>query len=63
MVNNSNAVIIENFLDARGLDGDSFTWTPPGGSPLKWVCGEWTRELLGDNFNQITATFRQVFEP
>ena len=64
MVDNANADTIETFLDARGVDGDSFGWTPPSSSTaLRWVCQEWNRELLGENFNRIDTTFRQVFEP
>jgi phage-related protein len=64
MVDNVDADIIEAFLDARAADSASFDWTPPGElTSYKWVCEEWTRELKGDEFNQISATFRQVFEP
>jgi len=64
MVNDTDANTIETFLDDRAADSASFDWTPPGESTAyKWVCEEWTRDLLGDEFNQISATFRQVFEP
>jgi phage-related protein len=64
MVNDTDADTIETFLDARADDANSFDWTPPGeNSSYKWVCREWTRRLLGDGFNQINATFSQIFEP
>lgn len=64
MVNNTDADTIEGFLDARAYDNASFDWTPPSSSTnYKWICREWTRRLIGDNFNEINATFSQVFEP
>lgn len=64
MVNDTDADTIETFLDARADDANAFDWTPPGeGSSYKWVCREWTRQLLSDGFNQINATFSQIFEP
>jgi len=64
MVDNTDADTIETFLDARAADSASFDWTPPGESTsYKWVCEEWSRELMGDGFNQISATLRQVYEP
>lgn len=59
-----DAIIVEAFLDARGLDSESFTWTPPDSSTAyKWVCASWNKELFDIGRNRITATFRQVFEP
>ena len=64
MVNNTDADTIETFLDARAEDGLSFDWTPPSSSTAyRWVCREWTRRLLGDDFNEISTAFSQVFEP
>lgn len=63
MVNNTDADTIETFLDARADDSQSFDWTPPNEiTSYKWVCAEWTKRIVGDNFNQINATFRQVYE-
>ena len=64
MVDNTDADTIETFLDARAVDSNSFDWTPPDSSTsYKWVCEQWTREIMGEDFNNISATFRQVFEP
>lgn len=53
---------ILTFLRARG-GSDSFDWTDPNGYAGKWVCSEWKSSQSGCNFNDIAATFRQVFEP
>jgi phage-related protein len=64
IVKDADADIIETFLNARAADAASFDWTPPDtATALKWVCLNWTRDLIGFNVNQIEATFRQVFEP
>lgn len=64
MVDNTDADTIETFLDARGEDGQSFDWTPPHeATAYKWVCDEWNKRIVGENFNEISAVFRQVFEP
>lgn len=63
-VKNADADTIENFLDARAADGQSFTWTPPDTTTAyKWVCQQYDKEVIGPNFNIIKASFRQVFEP
>lgn len=63
MVNDTNAGVIEAFLDARGVDGDFFDWTPPdSATSYKWTCPEWSKRVIGDNFNEINATFVQVFD-
>jgi phage-related protein len=63
MVKDADATTIEDFLDARGEDGQSFDWTPPKETTsYKWTCMEWTRELLGDGFNSISVTFEEVYE-
>lgn len=60
----ADADIVEAFLDARALDGESFDWTPPGSAaPLKWICPSWEREVLGPNSCRLQTTFTQVFEP
>jgi phage-related protein len=64
MVDDTDADTIENFLDARAADADAFDWTPPRETTsYKWTCMNWGRELMGDNFNSINATFQEVFEP
>ena len=63
-VSESDADTIENFLDARALDQDSFDFTPPGeGSAGKFVCDSWNKSIPYLNRATITATFREVFEP
>ena len=54
---------IETFLDARGVDGASFTYTVPGESSMSFVCLDWRKQIPYLNRSTITATFRQVFEP
>lgn len=55
---------IENFLNARAVDGASFDWTPPDeATSYKWVCEKWSKRLNSCNLNTITASFRQVYEP
>lgn len=53
---------ILSFLRARG-GVESFDWTDPNGYAGKWVCEGWTVSQESYNFNNIDATFRQVFEP
>jgi len=53
---------ILTFLRARG-GVESFDWTDPNGAAAKWVCAEWNTSQVACNFNNVTATFRQVFEP
>ena len=63
-VTESQADIIETFLDARANDSDSFTFTPPGeSSSSEFVCENWTNSIPYLNRATIQATFRQVFEP
>ena len=50
------------FLRARGAV-ESFDWADPNGYSAKWVCSEWQTNQISPNFNNITASFRQVFEP
>jgi phage-related protein len=53
---------ITAFLDARA-GVESFDWTPPSGTAGKYICREWQTTLRSCNFNNITATFIEVFEP
>jgi len=53
---------ILGFLRARG-GVESFDWTDPAGYAGKWVCKAWNNSLVNCNFNNITATFEEVFEP
>jgi len=54
---------IDDFLDARG-GVESFDWTPPRASDaIKVVCRQWQRTLASAQFDTLTATFEQVFEP
>ena len=63
-VTESQADIIETFLDARANDSDSFTFTPPGeSSSSEFVCEGWSKSIPYLNRATIQATFRQVFEP
>ena len=60
----SDADIVEAFLDARAEDSTSFDWVPPNTTTsYKWVCPSWTREVYSPGRSRISATFRQVFEP
>ena len=59
-----DADTIENFLDARKLDNQSFTYTPTGESnAMQFVCDSWNKTIPYNNRATITATFREVFEP
>ena len=63
-VTESQADIIETFLDARANDNDSFTFTPPGeSSSSEFVCENWSKSIPYNNRATIQASFRQVFEP
>ena len=63
-VNESDADVIETFLDARANDSDSFTFTPPGeSSSSEFVCDSWSKSIPYLNRATIQATFREVFEP
>ena len=64
VVSEADSDTIENFLDARANDSDSFDWTPPGeASAGKYVCSIWTKTIPYLNRSRINATFREVFEP
>ena len=63
-VSQADAVKIEDFLDARANDSDSFDFTPPGeASSSKFVCETWNKSIPYSNRATIQATFREVFEP
>ena len=60
----TDADAIQNFLDDRAEDQESFEFTPPGESvKYKFVCEQWTVSIPYNNIASISATFRQVFEP
>lgn len=50
------------FLEARA-GSESFDWTPPRGTAGKYICSEWSMDMLNYNNNTIQAKFVQVFEP
>jgi len=59
----ANIITVETFLDARAEDAASFEWTPPdSNTTYRWVCDQWTKEILTDDVSTVNATFRQVFE-
>ena len=63
-VKDSDADIIETFLEARGKDGASFDWSHPDTTKtFKWICRSFSREIFEFDRNRVTATFEQVFEP
>tara|TARA_Y100000401_G_C8145247_1_gene136858 strand:+ start:84 stop:443 length:360 start_codon:yes stop_codon:yes gene_type:complete len=63
-VSETDADTIENFLDARANDSESFTFTPPGeSSASKFVCENWNKSIPYMNRATIQVTFREVFEP
>ena len=53
---------ILTFLRARGA-AESFDWTDPNSYVGKWICAQWNTSQESCNFNNITATFEEVFEP
>jgi phage-related protein len=53
---------IVTFLEARA-GVESFDWTDPNGTAGKYVCESWSVEQVAYNFNNIRASFREVFEP
>lgn len=63
-LSNSDAEIVENFLDARSADLQSFGWTPPDSTTsYRWKCPSWTKEMFDFDRSRIEVTFIQVFEP
>lgn len=64
VVSETDADIIETFLDARANDNASFTWTPLGSSTsYQWKCPQWIKTIPYLNRAEISATFVEVFEP
>tara|TARA_R100001510_G_scaffold34362_1_gene30839 strand:+ start:381 stop:752 length:372 start_codon:yes stop_codon:yes gene_type:complete len=60
----SSADTIENFLDARAKNADSFNFTPPGESTSSlFVCRQWTKSIPYLNRARIQVTFEEVFQP
>ena len=56
--------IIENFLDDRANDNESFTYTPPNeSSAMQFKCPNWSKSMDYSNLATIKAQFVQVFEP
>ena len=63
-VSETDADIIENFLDDRAKDSASFDFIPPGeATSSKFVCEAWNKSIPYVNRARIQVTFRQVFEP
>ena len=61
-VSDTEADIIEAFLDARG-GVENFTYTPPGeATSSKFICKQWTKTISFIDRAEISATFEQVFE-
>ena len=59
----TDADAIEAFFDDRADDNASFDWSPLDDTETyKWVVEKWQRTHNYANVNQISATFRQVFE-
>ena len=55
---------IETFLDARAVDNQSFTYTPPNeSSSMQFKCTDWSKNMEFPSRATIQATFTQVFEP
>jgi len=52
---------IMTFFELRG-GVSSFTWKPPEGTELKFICSEWNRNLISKGRTSIKAKFEQVFE-
>jgi len=46
-------------------DGSAFLTEDSGTTATiyKWVCDQWSKELMADSFFKIDATFRQIYEP
>ena len=63
-ISESESDVLENFLDARALDGASFTYTPPNeSSSMNFKCPKWNKDMRFPTKATITATFIEVFEP
>lgn len=53
---------IEAFLDARG-GWQAFLWTPPLGTQGYYKCASYESKQMGNDVWQLTATFKQSFQP
>tara|TARA_Y100001937_G_scaffold33492_1_gene47760 strand:+ start:647 stop:1000 length:354 start_codon:yes stop_codon:yes gene_type:complete len=63
-ISESESDVIESFLDARALDGASFTYTPPNESTsMNFKCTTWNKNMQFPTRATIQATFTEVFEP
>ena len=63
-VSETDADIIETFLDTRAKNSDSFTFTPPGeSSSSQFFCKSWNKSMPYLNRARIQATFEEVFQP
>lgn len=55
---------IENFLDERAKDAQSFTYTPPQeSSSSQYICKKWSKTINYAGRATIQATFEEVFQP
>tara|TARA_Y100000401_G_scaffold49827_1_gene38840 strand:- start:467 stop:823 length:357 start_codon:yes stop_codon:yes gene_type:complete len=65
-VSETEADTIENFLDNRALDSESFDFPsgflPEESDTMKFVCERWNKSIPYNNRATIQATFREVFE-
>ncbi len=63
-VSETDADVIETFLDARANDSASFDFEAPGETASqKFVCEGWNKSIPYNNRATIQTTFREVFEP
>ena len=63
-ITETDADTIETFLDARAVDGASFTYTPPNEpSAMQFKCQNWSKLMERPSRATIEATFTEVFEP
>ena len=53
---------IQAFLEARN-GVESFDWTPPSGAAGKFICEDWTQTVVRFGINDLSASFREVYEP
>tara|TARA_R100001015_G_C4519301_1_gene88741 strand:+ start:164 stop:511 length:348 start_codon:yes stop_codon:yes gene_type:complete len=62
-ITETDADTIETFLDARAVDGESFTYTPPNeASAMQFKCQNWSKLMERPSRATIEATFTEVFE-
>lgn len=52
---------VQTFLD--GHIGQSFYWTPPGGVQALFMCTDFTQTPSDCDYQSISATFQEVFQP